>query len=103
MSYQKLNLNSSNELFRPLGDVIDRIVLSGCHIPVEIGTRLSHWVLQVHLLNNAMIGRTLQQAHLPALVPVLDGGGEGDLLPPVVVHPPQSLLLSRNHLHHKTD
>merc|ERR1719500_1235871 len=82
-SHQKLNLNSSNELFRPLGDVIDRIVLSGCHIPVEIGTRLSYWVLQ---------------EHLPALVPVLDGGGEGDLLPPVVVHPPQSLLLSRNHL-----
>ena len=55
MSYQKLNLNSSNELFRPLGDVVDWVVLSGCDIPIEIGMRLSHWVFQVHLLTNTQI------------------------------------------------
>ena len=39
--------------------------------------------------------------HLPALVSVLYGGGKGGLLPPVVVHSPQTFLLPRNHLETK--
>ena len=49
MSHQKLNLNACNKLLGSLGDVVDRIVLPRCYIPIALQVRFPHWIFKVHL------------------------------------------------------
>ena len=49
MSHQKLNLNAYNKLLGSLGDVVDRIVLPRCYIPIALQVRFPYWIFKVHL------------------------------------------------------
>ena len=49
MSHQKLNLNACNKLLGSLGDVVDRIVLPRCYIPIALQVRFPDWIFKVHL------------------------------------------------------